>query len=147
MTRRHLCCRLAHLSSSAIEQQFEKSSNLMVLLLRNYGINVPGAIVTLMVGLGLAGWLSRLADRATRRPDKIDAVFHPLRGKIVRIAVIALMLTDVLNRLGVETTSLIALLGATGLAIGLALQGTLGNVASGVMLQLQTMRFDHISTL
>ena len=57
------------------------------------------------------------------------------------------MLTDVPNRLGVETTSLIALLGATGLAIGLALQGTLGNVASGVMLQLQTMRFADIHTL
>ena len=119
----------------------------MVLLLRNYGINVPGAIVTLMVGLGLAGWLSRLVDRATRRPDKIDAVFHPLRGKIVRIAVIALMLVAVLSRFGVETTSLIALLGAAGLAIRLALQGTLGNVASGVMLQLQTMRFADIHTL
>ena len=130
-----------------MQQQFEKSSDLMVLLLTNYGMNVLGAIVTLMVGLGLAGWLSRLVDRATRRPDKIDAVFHPLRGKIVRIAVIALMLTDVLNRLGVETTGLIALLGATGLAIGLALQGTLGNVASGVMLQLQTMRFADIHTL
>ena len=147
MTGRHLCCRLAHLSSSAMEQQFEKSSNLMVLLLANYGMNVLGAIVTLMVGLGIAGWWSRLADRAICKADKIAAVFHPLPGKTVRIAVIALMLTDVLNRLGVGTTSLIALLGAAGLAIRLALQGTLGNVASGVMLRLQTMRFADIYTL
>ena len=130
-----------------MEKQFEKSSNLMVLLLRNYGINVPGAIVTLMVGLGLAGWLSRLADRAICKADKIAAVFHPLPGKIVRTAVIALTLIAMLSRFGVETTSLIALLGAAGLAIRLALQGTLGNVASGVMLQLQTMRFADIYTL
>lgn len=106
----------------------------MVVLLTNYGMNVLGAIVTLIVGFGLAGWLSRLADRAMRKAGKIDAVFHPLPGKIVRIAVIVFTLIAVLNRFGVETTSLIALLGAAGLAIGLALQGTLSNVASGVMI-------------
>ena len=130
-----------------MEQQSEKSSDLVVLLLTNYGMNLLGAIVTLIVGCGLAGWLSRLADRATRRADKIDAVFHPLPGKTVRTGVIALMLIAVLNRLGVGTTSLIALLGAAGLAIGLALQGSLGNVASCAMLQLQTMRFADIHTL
>jgi len=55
-----------------MEQQFEKSSNLMVLLLTNYGINVLGAIVTLIVGFGLAGWWSRLADRAMRKADFQD---------------------------------------------------------------------------
>lgn len=117
-----------------MEQQFEKFSDLMVVLLTNYGMNVLGAIVTLIVGFGLAGWLSRLADRAMRKAGKIDAVFHPLPGKIVRIAVIVFTLIAVLNRFGVQTTSLIALLGAAGLAIGLALQGTLSNVASGVMI-------------
>ena len=106
----------------------------MVLVLTNHGMNLLGAIVTLIVGCGLAGWLLRLADRAMRKADKIDAVFHPFPGKIVRTAVIALTLIAVLNRFGVETTSLIALLGAAGLAVGLALQGMLGNVASGVMI-------------
>ncbi len=117
-----------------MEQKFEKFSDLMVVLLTNYGMNVLGAIVTLIVGFVLAGWLARLADRAMRKADKIDAVFHPLPGKVVRIAVIVFTLIAVLNRFGVETTSLIALLGAAGLAIGLALQGTLSNVASGVMI-------------
>lgn len=106
----------------------------MLGLLASYGMNVLGAIITLVVGFVLAGWLSRLTDRAMRRSGKIDAVFQPLPGKIVRIGVMAFTLIAVLNRFGVQTTSLIALLGAAGLAIGLALQGTLSNVAAGVMI-------------
>lgn len=106
----------------------------MVVLLTNYGLNVLGALATLVVGFLAAGWLSGLITRAIRKSDKIDAVFQPLPGKIVRIAVMSFTLIAVLNRFGVETTSLIALLGAAGLAIGLALQGTLSNVAAGVMI-------------
>lgn len=109
-------------------------TELLMDYLMNYGINVLGAIVTLIAGYVAAGWLSRLTDRAMRKADKIDPIFHPLPGKIVRIAVLVFTLIAVLNRFGVETTSLIALLGATGLAIGLALQGTLSNVAAGVMI-------------
>ena len=72
MTGRRLCCILARLSSSAVEQQFEKSSDLMVLVLTNYGMNLLGAIVTLIVGFGLADLWSRLADRAMRRADFQD---------------------------------------------------------------------------
>jgi small conductance mechanosensitive channel len=59
-----------------------------------------------------------------------------LPGKIVRIAIIVFTVIAVLNRFGVQTTSLIAVLGAAGLAVGLALQGTLSNVAAGVMILL-----------
>lgn len=99
-------------------------------------MNVLGAIVTLAFGLLMAGWMARLTNRAMRKVDKIDAVFQPLPGKIVRVVIIVFTLIAVLNRFGVETTSLIALLGAAGLAIGLALQGTLSNVAAGVMILL-----------
>jgi small conductance mechanosensitive channel len=102
--------------------------------LLKYGINVIGAIVTLVAGYLLAGWISRLIDGAMRKTGRIDPVFYQLPGKIVRIAVLIFTLIAVLNRFGVETTSLIALLGAAGLAVGLALQGTLSNVAAGVML-------------
>lgn len=98
------------------------------------GMNILGAIVTLMLGYFLSGWLERMVDRTVRKSDKIDAAFYRLPGRVVRVAVLALTLIAVLNRFGVETTSLIALVGAAGLAIGLALQGTLSNVASGVML-------------
>ena len=97
-------------------------------------MNVAGAIVMLIVGYLLAQWLSRAVTRAALRSEKIDPVFQELPGKVVRLAVLVFTLIAVLNRFGVETTSLIALLGAAGLAIGLALQGTLSNVAAGVML-------------
>ena len=97
-------------------------------------MNVLGAIVTFIAGFMVAGWLSNLTDRAMRKADKIDSVFHPVPGKVVRVAVPAFTLIAVLNRFGVETTSLIALLGAAGLVVGLALQGTLSNATAGLMI-------------
>ena len=119
-----------------MSQQFNEISAMLMGYLTSYGMNVLGAIATLIFGYIIAGWLSRLTDRALSKTEKIDKVFHPLPGKVVRIAVLGLTLIAVLNRFGVETTSLIALLGAAGLAIGLALQGTLSNVAAGVMILL-----------
>jgi small conductance mechanosensitive channel len=119
-----------------MNEQIENFSAALQGYLVIYGMNILGALVTLIAGFVLAGWLSRLTDRAMRKSNKIDAVFHALPGKVVRIAVIIFTLIAVLNRFGVQTTSLIALLGAAGLAIGLALQGTLSNVASGVMILL-----------
>ncbi len=112
------------------------TTNLELLIdyLLRYGMNVIGAILTLIAGYLIAGWVSRLSDAAMRRAGRIDPVFHQLPGKIVRVVVLIFTLIAVLNRFGVETTSLIALLGAAGLAIGLALQGTLSNVAAGVMI-------------
>ncbi len=117
-----------------MNEQLRDVTELLMQYLMSYGMNVLGAIVTLIAGYLLAGWLSRLTTRAVRKVEKIDPVFHLLPGKIVRVAVLVFTLIAVLNRFGVETTSLIALLGAAGLAIGLALQGTLSNVAAGVMI-------------
>lgn len=117
-----------------MNEQLQKTIELLTGYLLGYGMNVIGAVVTLVLGFVVARWLSRLIDRAVRRSDKIDPVFHALPGKVVRGAVMVFTVIAVLNRFGVETTSLIALLGAAGLAIGLALQGTLSNVAAGVML-------------
>lgn len=103
-------------------------------MLAAYGLNVLGAIATLLIGFLAAGWLARLTTRAMMRVDRIDPVFHHLPGKIIRFVVIGFTVIAVLNRFGVQTTSLIAVLGAAGLAIGLALQGTLSNVAAGVMI-------------
>jgi small conductance mechanosensitive channel len=100
----------------------------------NYGVNILGAIITLIAGYLLAGWAARLTTHWMRKAEHIDTVFHTLPGRVVRVAILALTLIAVLNRFGVQTTSLIAVLGAAGLAIGLALQGTLSNVAAGVMI-------------
>ena len=116
-----------------MRDQFTNSLERLTDYLLTYGINVLGAIATLIAGYFVAGWLGRLVNGAVSKIDKIDPVFHHLPGKVVRVAILIFTLIAVLNRFGVETTSLIALLGAAGLAIGLALQGTLSNVAAGVM--------------
>ncbi len=117
-----------------MNDQAEHFTTLILGVLASYGLNVLGAIVTLIIGFLLAGWLARQTNRLMARSTKIDPVFHSIPGKIVRIGVMVFTVIAVLNRFGVETTSLIAMLGAAGLAIGLALQGTLSNVAAGVMI-------------
>lgn len=116
-----------------MRDQFTNSLDRLSDYLLTYGVNVLGAIVTLIAGYIVAGWVGRLVNNAVSKIHKIDPVFHKLPGKVVRVAILIFTLIAVLNRFGVETTSLIALLGAAGLAIGLALQGTLSNVAAGVM--------------
>lgn len=105
-------------------------------LLLAWSTQLAGALVTLVVGFTLAGWAGRLVRKALGRSDKIDPMFHALAGKIMRLVIMAFTVIAVLGRFGVETASLIAAVGAAGLAIGLALQGTLSNVAAGVMLLL-----------
>ena len=117
-----------------MNDKIQYTTDQLTILATTYGMNVLGAIVTLIAGFAVARWLARMTTHAMRRADKIDPVFQPLPGKIVRVVVMVLTVIAVLNRFGVETTSLIALLGAAGLAIGLALQGTLSNVAAGVMI-------------
>jgi small conductance mechanosensitive channel len=105
-------------------------------MLANGGINIAAAILVLIVGWLLANWVSRLARKALDRFPHFDPTLKPLVATLLRYAIFALALISVLNQFGVQTTSIIALLGAAGIAIGLALQGTLSNVASGVMLLL-----------
>lgn len=100
------------------------------------GINFLAAILILIVGWWLSKRLSRWTRSALDRVHHFDETLKPLITSLVRYAVLIAALIAVLERFGVETTSLITLLGAAGLAIGLALQGTLSNVASGVMLLL-----------
>jgi small conductance mechanosensitive channel len=96
--------------------------------------NVMIAVLILIAGWVLAGWVGRWVRGAVGHSHYIDATLKPLLASFVRYGILALTLVAVLGQFGVQTTSLIALLGAAGLAVGLALQGTLSNVASGVML-------------
>jgi len=88
----------------------------------------------LVIGWTAANWAQRLAARGLARVPWLDQTLKPFISRLVWWTIIILVLVAVLNRFGVQTTSIIALLGAAGLAIGLALQGTLANVAAGVML-------------
>ena len=99
-----------------------------------YGVDIAGAIVLLVVGWTVAGWIRRVIRRTLDSVPVLDETLKPLIANLFRYAVLIFVLIAVLNQFGVQTTSIIAVLAATGLAIGLALQGMLANVASGVML-------------
>jgi small conductance mechanosensitive channel len=92
------------------------------------------AILILVAGVFLAGWASRFVRAAIGRMRHIDPIIEPMLGTAARYAVLLLFLVAALGQLGVQTASLLAVLGAAGLAIGLALQGTLQNIAAGIML-------------
>lgn len=102
--------------------------------LQAMAINLVLAIVILVVGW----WLSNVAGRSIRkmaqRSTHIDITVVPIAQTVVVWAIRVFVLIAVLARFGVQTASIIALLGAAGLAIGLALQNTLQNIASGIML-------------
>lgn len=99
-----------------------------------YGIDVLGALAILVIGWLAAGWIRNMVDRGLGKVPNMDSTLRPFLSNIVRWIILAFVIVAVLGQFGVETTSIIAVLGAAGLAIGLALQGTLANVASGVML-------------
>ena len=94
------------------------------------------AIIILIVGFWLAGKLSKATRRWLDRFERVDSTLKPLFANVVRYVVIIITLVAVLAQFGVQTTSIIAVLDAAGLAVGLALQGTLQNIAVGIMLLL-----------
>jgi small conductance mechanosensitive channel len=99
-----------------------------------FGISLISAIIILIAGYIAAGWASRSLESRLRQAEKFDATLIPVLGQVLRYTVLAFTLVLVLAQFGVQTASLIAVIGAAGLAIGLALQGTLQNVAAGLML-------------
>jgi small conductance mechanosensitive channel len=104
-------------------------------LLGDLAVNLIIALIILAVTMWLSGWASRGAKAAIRTLPRThaDLTLQTFAGSVARSAVIIFGMIAVLRRLGVETTSIIAVLGAASLAIGLALQGALSNVAAGVL--------------
>ena len=119
-----------------MEDSANQITDQVVGLITTYGFNVVGAVVVLIVGLIVAGWAKRTVQRMLRRSGRVDDTLTGFLGSLVKYAVVAFTVIAVLQQFGVEATSLVAIFGAAGLAIGLALQGTLSNVAAGVMLLL-----------
>ena len=96
--------------------------------------NVLAAILILLIGLMVGGWVKRRIVNVAERHESLDNTLFHFLGNIARYIVLAFAALFVLNTFGVQTTSIVAAIGAAGLAIGLALQGTLSNVAAGVMI-------------
>ncbi len=107
----------------------------IMILVSTWGVQVLGAIALLVVGWIVAGVIRGAVRKGLER-SAIDATLVPFLSKGVYYLVLAVVLIAVLQRFGIQTASLIAVLGAAGLAVGLALQGTLSNFAAGVMLLL-----------
>jgi small conductance mechanosensitive channel len=109
------------------------SLELLLPLLANYAARAVGALLLLIVAWIVASVVSRMVGRSLER-TRFDATLTKFFARLVWWAVVVAAVVGCLGLFGVETTSFAALLGATGLAIGLAFQGTLSNFASGVML-------------
>ncbi|MBA1344050.1 mechanosensitive ion channel family protein [Rhizobium sp. WYCCWR 11146] len=99
-----------------------------------YSFSVLGAVILLVLGWTLAGFASRWAYEGLSRVHGIDETLARFFTNVLRYALLILVFITVLGQFGVQTASIIATLGAAGLAIGLALQGTLQNIAAGIML-------------
>lgn len=99
-----------------------------------YSFSIVGALVLLALGWFLSQILHRWALTGLSHVRGIDATLAHFFANILRYAVLILVFVTVLGQFGVQTASIIAALGAAGLAIGLALQGTLQNIAAGIML-------------
>ena len=114
--------------------QIQEAVDQIVALVTAYGLDVIGAVVILIVGWVAAGWMGGLVRKGLGKVKSFDDTLREFFGSLVKYGILAVTVIAVLDRFGVETTSFVAVLGAAGLAIGLALQGTLSNVAAGVML-------------
>lgn len=99
-----------------------------------YGLNLVSAVAIIIVGFLLAGWAGRLVRRRLEKLSRFDQTLIPVLAQITRYAILLFTIILVLAEFGIQTASIITVLGAAGLAVGLALQGTLQNVAAGLML-------------
>lgn len=94
------------------------------------GTRILSALIILVVGWMAGNWVQRRVTSI----KKLDATLTGFFGGLLKYGILAISMITVLGQFGVQTASLLAVLGAAGLAIGLAMQGTLSNVAAGAMI-------------
>lgn len=126
---------LANLKNK-VGAEFDIAAQALIWLRENL-VHLAGAVVVLVIGVVLARLLSRGADRALTRSGRIEPTVAKFLSNIIKYALWVVVVVTVLTQFGVQTTSIIATLGGLALAVGLALQGTLSNVAAGVMILIQ----------
>jgi small conductance mechanosensitive channel len=103
------------------------------LLAADYGLKVIGAIVTLIIGVWIAKIISKFVGRILNKKD-VDETLTKFLVSLVKIGLITFVIISAAAQIGIQTASFVAVIGAVGLAIGFALQGSLSNLAAGVML-------------
>jgi len=97
-------------------------------------VNVVAALVILLVSMTISSWAKRKIAGLSNTHEKLDNTLFGFLGNLAKYLILGIGIIFILNRFGIQTTSLAALVGAAGLAIGLALQGALKNLAAGVMI-------------
>lgn len=102
-------------------------------LLTRFGLNLLAAILIYIIGSWAAGVIRGVVKRLMAR-KQVDVTLINFVANLLYYALLAFVIIAALNRLGIQTASFIAVLGAAGLAIGLALQGSLSNFAAGVLM-------------
>ncbi|NIR45865.1 MAG: mechanosensitive ion channel [Gemmatimonadetes bacterium] len=116
-----------------LQGALQQASQLLVDLVSAWGLKLVAAIVLLVLGRLFAGWARRAARRALGRAN-FEPTLVPFIAGLIYWTLLAVVVVAVLGVVGVQTASFLAVFGAAGLAVGLAVQGTLSNFASGVML-------------
>ncbi len=114
----------------------ERAAAALIAMGTAYGLRVIGAMLLLIAGWVAASWISRAIWSNLGRFKRVDDMLRGFVASVAKYGILAVTLIAVLGQFGVQTTSFVAVIGAAGLAIGLALQGTLTNIAGGVMLLL-----------
>lgn len=120
-----------------VEQLGSKISVFVTQLTAWAAVAIPsfiGALIMLVVGWWFAGRVETGLRRLLGKQRHIDMTLCGVIASLARYTILILVIVAVLGQLGIQTTSIIAALGAAGLAIGLAMQGTLSNIAAGMML-------------
>lgn len=112
------------------------STDQMLVIAETYGVPMVGAILVLIIGWTLSSVIANGFARLLARTGRIDETLRLFFRSLMKYLILAITIIAVLEMFGVKTTSLVAVLGAASLAIGLALQGTLQDLAAGVMLMI-----------
>jgi small conductance mechanosensitive channel len=102
--------------------------------LLNFGMNIAAAIVILIIGVMMARWMRKRLLNSKMTNNHVDATLRPVIATSLFYLILAITIYAFLTKLGVPSTSLLAVFGAAGLGIALALKDTLSNIAAGVML-------------
>jgi small conductance mechanosensitive channel len=121
-----------------LTQEIWNGKTLADLLTLDFLVSIAGgvlsAVAILLAGFIVSAWVRRRLVRLGEKHKRLDDTLFTFLGNIARYTILAFAFLFILNTFGIQTTSIVAVIGAAGLAIGLALQGTLSNVAAGVMI-------------
>lgn len=116
-------------------KDFEKYSEAAIELIIVHGPKLLLSLITLWIGIKVIKWVISLADKSLEK-SKVDPTLRKFITNLFSWCLKILLVISVASMVGIETTSFVAILGAAGLAIGLALQGALSNFAGGVLLMI-----------